>query len=502
LLARSRGFDGRVQGEQTSLLVDAVDRLVRFEEDDDPKVPVDAAEIAALLLNLASARHAVRGPRRLERQSHSASFSGRASLVGHLCRGQGSPDYFSQRETMQPIRQANLLEVNEFLVLDYIRDRGRTTRGEVERDLGISRASVSRIVKRLCAAGSVSETAGSSVGGGRPRDVLEYYFQGGSVLVADIGERKCRVALADLGGTIVRDFVRPTLDEGSAYRTLRALVREAAAEAGAQDLPVSSLVVGLPAIIDADTGVAYGSHWDFGGSDLVQRLAQDVSFPIAVENEANLSALAQAWRGLGRGVPNFALISIGTGVGGAVFANGQLIRGRHNAAGEVGFLQLSSDELHRPAAETTPSLERALGAAGIAAIARRHLAESDPGSPMLRQEIDPPAVFTSAEAGEAWGLQTVEEALDSIALAVIAVTAVVDPQLVILDGGVGRSLGPYVEGIKERVQLRLAFTPDIRVSELGPNSTVIGGVAAGLEFARQQQAPASALQPLKPLWHA
>jgi len=50
---------------------------------------------------------------------------------------------------MQPIRQTNLLEVNEFLVLDYIRDHGRTTRGEVERDLGISRASVSRIVKRL-----------------------------------------------------------------------------------------------------------------------------------------------------------------------------------------------------------------------------------------------------------------------------------------------------------------------------------------------------------------
>ena len=54
---------------------------------------------------------------------------------------------------MQPIRQTNLLEVNEFLVLDHIRDHGRTTRGEVERDLGISRASVSRIVKRLCAAG-------------------------------------------------------------------------------------------------------------------------------------------------------------------------------------------------------------------------------------------------------------------------------------------------------------------------------------------------------------
>jgi glucokinase len=402
---------------------------------------------------------------------------------------------------MQPIRQTNLLEVNEFLVLDYIRDHRRTTRGEVERDLGISRASVSRIVKRLCAAGSVIETAGSSTRGGRPSDILEFFFQGGTVVVADVGARKCHVALADLGGTILRNFVRATLDAGSAYETLRSLVLEATAEAEARGLPVSSLVIGLPAIIDPDTGLAFGSPWDFGGAGLVRRLAQDVSIPIAVENEANLSALAQAWRGLGRGLRNFAVISIGSGVGGAVFANGQLVRGRHNAAGEVGFLELCADELHRPVVESTPSLERAVGAAGIVTLARRYLAESDPES-LLRQDIDPPAVFAAAQAGADWGKRTIEDALDSIALAVIAISAVVDPQLVILDGGVGRSLGPYVDGIRQRVHLRVAFTPDIRVSELGPNSTVIGGVAAGLEFARQQRAPSAALHPLAALWHA
>jgi beta-glucoside kinase len=87
------------------------------------------------------------------------------------------------------------------------------------------------------------------------------------------------------------------------------------------------LVIGPPAIIDPDTGLVVGSPWDFGGSGLVRRLAQDAHIPIAVENEANLSAPAQAWRGLGLGLRNFAVISIGSGVGGAVFANGQLVRG-------------------------------------------------------------------------------------------------------------------------------------------------------------------------------
>ncbi len=85
---------------------------------------------------------------------------------------------------MQPIRQANLLEVNEFLVLDYIRERGQTTRGQVERDLGISRASVSRIVRRLYRAGAVIGTAGSASHGGRPSDILEFNYQGGSVIAA------------------------------------------------------------------------------------------------------------------------------------------------------------------------------------------------------------------------------------------------------------------------------------------------------------------------------
>jgi glucokinase len=403
---------------------------------------------------------------------------------------------------MQPIRQANLLEVNEFLVLDYIRERGQTTRGQVERDLGISRASVSRIVHRLCRAGSVIETAGSAPRGGRPSDILEFNYQGGSVIVADIGARKCHVALADLGGTIVADFVRPTLDAGTAYETLRSLVLEAMAEAESQVLPVSSLVVGLPAIIDPDSGVVFGSPWDFGGSDLVRRLAQDVSVPIAIENEANLAALAQAWRGLGRGLRDFAVISIGSGVGGAVVANGQLVRGRHNAAGEVGFLAPSLEELRRPAVEPAPSLERAASATGITASARAYLTQSDPGSPLLRQDLDPPAVFAAAEAGAAWAQQAVADALDLIALAVIAVSAVVDPELVILDGGVGRSLGPYVGGIVERVHPRVAFTPNVQVSELGPNSTVIGAVAAGLESARQQRAPTVALRPLSALWNA
>jgi glucokinase len=406
----------------------------------------------------------------------------------------------SRGETLQSIRQANLLEVNEFLVLDYIRERGRVTRSDVERDIGISRASVSRIVQRLRRDGTVLESPGRSTRGGRPSDILEFNYQRGSVIVADLGGRKCRVALADLSGTIVGDFVRSTLAAGSAYETLRAMVSEAKEEADAKGSAVSCLVVGLPAIIDPDTGMTFGSPWEFGGSDLVRRLSDDVCLPTAVENEANLAALAQAWRGLGRGLRDFAVISIGSGVGGAVVANGQLVKGRHHAAGEIGLLVPSSGALRGPANGPKPTLERALAAGAIAERSMRYLAEAAPGSPLLRQELDAQTVFAAADAGEEWAVAATEETLDLIALAIIAVASVVDPELVILDGGVGRSLGRYVDRIVERVHLRVAFTPAVRVSELGPTSTIIGGVAAGLELARQGWTPTAASHSLDALW--
>lgn len=403
---------------------------------------------------------------------------------------------------MLPIRQANVLEINEFLVLDFIRDQGRTTRGEVERELGLSRASVSRIVRRLETAGALVESAGGSSGLGRPRDIIEYNFQAGSVIAVDVGALNCRVALADLGGSRIRELSAPTLARGSPFDTLRQLVLDARHVASDLGLPVRSLVVGLPAIVDPDSERIFGSPWDFGGIDLVQRLTADLDVPIAVDNEANLAAIAQAWRGLGRGLRDFALLSIGSGVGGAIVANGQLVRGRHSAAGEFGYLARGLADLRRgdPHATPAPALEDAVAARGIAQRARTLLAREPATSP-LDHALDPPAIFEAAAQGAPWAIEVVDETIDLVAFAVIAIAAVADPEVIFFDGGIGRSLEPFLVGIAERVSRRVPFAPRLRVSELGPNSTVIGGVAAALELARQRRAPSAALRPLSAVWN-
>ena len=112
-----------------------------------------------------------------------------------------------------------------------------------------------------------------------------------------------------------------------------------------------AVVVGIPAVIDPGTGLATAGpnvHWQ--GFDLMGILAAEVAEPFEVDNDVNLGALGQAWRGAGRGVHSFVTISLGTGIGGGIVIDGHLIRGRHNAAGEVGYLPVGGGGTRRRAA--------------------------------------------------------------------------------------------------------------------------------------------------------
>jgi DNA-binding MarR family transcriptional regulator len=96
-----------------------------------------------------------------------------------------------------------MLEINEFLVLDYVRDHGPTTRTDIARDLGLSAASVSRIVGRLVRDALVTETGTVRSPGGRPRTVVSFRRDAGAVIAIDLGGTRTHAALADLGGTIL-----------------------------------------------------------------------------------------------------------------------------------------------------------------------------------------------------------------------------------------------------------------------------------------------------------
>ena len=387
---------------------------------------------------------------------------------------------------MSGLRHADLPEVNEFLVFDFVRGQEETTRTEIERSLGLSPASVSRIVNRLAESGLVTLAKGETTAPGRPRTRVRFNNRAGAVIAIDLGGTKCHGALADLAGVVLDEDVRPTGASGSPYGTLLACLRALSKDARVRDLPVKALAVGIPAVIDPDTGHARQApnvHWE--NFDIVGRLTVDAGVPVMVDNDVNLAALGHAWRGDGVNARDFVVISIGTGIGAGVVIDGQLVKGRHNAAGEVGALLVRSEQLGSSFRDGLGGFERVASGPAIERRARQLLDEGAMASILAEGPATPEAVFMAAAAGDPLATIVIEEVLDAIALALISISAVIDPERIVLDGGVSRSLPPYLDALAERIGRHLSHPPELRVSQLGPNATVVGAIAAALQHTRR-----------------
>jgi glucokinase len=394
-----------------------------------------------------------------------------------------------------------MLEVNEFLVLDFIRDHATTSRPEIARALGLSDSSVSRIVGRLLKSGVAVESPGQATTAGRPRSTITFNHQAGAVLAVDLGGTKCHGALADLSGASLFEDVRPTQGPGGAFAALSTTISTLRAAASERGSRVDAVAVGIPAFLDPVTGKAVGGPAvDWQDFEIVGSLRDTLDVPFLVENDANLAALAHAWRGDGRGLRDFVTVVMGTGIGAAVVANGRLVKGRHNAAGELGYLLTSREQLHAirlgQASEVGErpggygGLEKVAAGPSIASRARALIA-GGASSSLAGQPVTPELIFVAAAAGDPLAREIIDELLDDTALALAAITSIVDPEVIILDGSIGRSLEPYLAELSGRLTGRLLSIPRLCISRLGSNATVVGAIAAALQLAREQKAPSA-----------
>lgn len=415
----------------------------------------------------------------------------------------------------------NIAELNTFLLLDAIRSRGEATRRQLGRELGLSDASVSRIVKRLLAAGTIEELPGEGAVRGRTPSILRFVGPAGGVIAVDLGGTRCHGALADLaGGTLATDFREPSAEPGGgesggdAAGTLLACIE--ALEAAARDLgiPVRAVVVGIPALIDPVSQLAVAGpnvHWQ--GFDLLGILRERLSEPFEVDNDVNLAALGEAWRGQGRGIQSFVTVSLGTGIGGAVVIDGHLVRGSHNAAGEVGYFpfwrypapaapaqaagRAPAQAAGRAAGQDRPGFEDVAAGPALRARATELLAQAHhPGGGQagpqvtLGEAFDVADVFAAAARGDALGGQVVAELTAHVAAAITGITALVDPERVILDGAIGRALEPWLPALRDAVAACVFRPPDIVVSGLGQDAAVTGAIARALALVSELDEPA------------
>jgi predicted NBD/HSP70 family sugar kinase len=366
-----------------------------------------------------------------------------------------------------------LRALNERAVFDAVRESGPISRAEVARRTGISRPTVSVVLRSLLADGLVRETAYDP---GRPHYGAVFYEADPEIAVVlgvDFGSRVVRTALCDLGGAVrAREEIR---SRGSLEERIEALAGTVRSLLQSSKLPadlVENAVVALPAVVSPTDGSV--SSVDLPGleaSDFRRQLEQALRVPLTLENDVNLAAVAEQRHGVASGIADFAFLLVGAGLGAAVVLDWKVHRGHNGNAGELDAVRSGREDDFDPCAASVSKLASEL-AAGT--------------TTLLEPPYEVQHIFAAASAGDAVATAVVDETARRIALHIVPLAATLDVPLVVLGGGVGAN--PHLLGpVRHHLAEWLPFpAPRVEVSALGEAAVIEGALAAGLDIARER----------------
>src|SRR5436190_1771 len=373
---------------------------------------------------------------------------------------------------------ALLRTLNQGALMQRLRDSGPLSRAQLARDTGLSKPTVSQALAELEAVGLVRAVGPAAPSRGRTALLYEPDPTAGYVVGIDIGRAWIRVAVADLAGEIIGRRDTPNRAR-TAAAVVRAVAREARAavkHAGIGWKRVVHTVVGSPGVFDPATGRLWHAPNlpDWSKPGLADELRAALSPSTAIDNDANLAAVGERDFGRGQEARTFVYLELGTGLGVGIVIDGELYRGARGAAGEVGYIPWPVDGA--VARSERGRLEEATSAAAVVASAR------EAG---MRGELTAKDVFDAARKGNTRALRAVDIEADRVAHLLATITALVDPEFIVLGGGIGGSADLLRPRVEERLRDLTPLETRVEQSELGQDAIVLGAIATALGTARE-----------------
>jgi len=375
-----------------------------------------------------------------------------------------------------------LRNLNEKAVLERLLDQGSLTRMELEAFTGLSKPAVSDLLRRLESARLIRRD-GEKAGTYGPKAGL-WSLEPRSACVAGVGvtPHGLDVAIADITGALLAEAQIPKTPSESylAGPELHRVIDEAASRAGIAVKDLDQVVVGLPGIVDIQTGhLRKGQqlrNWE--GFDIPASLMSSLGHNhVIVENDVNLVALEEMAVGAAKGVQTFILFFVGEGVGGALVQAGRLVRGTTGSAGELGGAVVPERLAAPGEAVRVTLLENLLSVEGIDALLTAHgLSNADHAT----------AVQAAAADADRHGA-FLDELAYRFAVGLAGAIGILDPDMVVLAGEIGQAGGRV---LAQRVSALLAALP-IALPQIVPTAVSAKAVRAGaielaLEYARDR----------------
>ena len=345
----------------------------------------------------------------------------------------------------------------------------------------------STIVRELVDIGLVQPEGTASGSLGRAAALYGVNGRAGIVFGVDLGGTKVRAALADLYGEIYAEQTEPTDDRGgkAVIAQVRRMGDGMVERLGLDWQQVSAAGFCAPGAMNAVTGgmdLAYNLP-GFGELPLHSELSAALEVEVIIDNDVNMAAMGEQWKGLATTASSFAFLAIGTGVGMGLVIDNELVHGARGAAGEIAYLPIGLDIFENPKIRLRGALEEAAASSAIEDQLRRRLDEGMPSTLEVGALIAD--IFDAAGDGDAVGAAVVAHQARLVAQAILSVSAVVDPQLFVLGGGIG-SNPLLLDPVRRYVDEIAPYEIRVEMSALGDRASVLGALAAGLHHVRQK----------------
>lgn len=297
----------------------------------------------------------------------------------------------------------------------------------------------------------------------------------------DVGGTSVKCGLFQTDGVLVEKWEIPTRTENQGEQILPDIAESILNKIKEKNLKkeeIEGVGIGIPGPVNEKGEVACAVNLYWGFKEVAKELGELTGLSAKAGNDANVAALGEAWKGAAAGARNVILITLGTGVGGGIIVNGQIVSGFHGAGGEVGHANINHEETEACNCGNRGCLEQYTSATGIVRVAKKMLAATDEASTL--RDADPLTakdVLDAMKAGDALAVKIMDEVGEQLGGALAVFAAVVDPEAIVIGGGVSKAGQPLIDCIEKHYK-KYAFslckdTP-ITIATLGNDAGIYG----------------------------
>ncbi len=268
----------------------------------------------------------------------------------------------------------------------------------------------------------------------------------------DLGGTTVKLAWFNELGELLEKWEIPTVTADGGQQILPDIAESVNAfldGKGVDRSQVLGIGIGVPGPVSSDGVVNKCVNLGWGVFNIHETLSGLTGLRVKAGNDANVAALGEAWKGGGNGCGNMIMATLGTGVGGGIIIDGKPVYGVHGAGGEIGHLVVNSKETEPCGCGKFGCAEQYCSATGVVRVARRHMAQSAlPSCLRSAENMTCKDVFAAAADGDALAQEALEQVYDYMGQFLANICCTVDPEIVVLGGGVSRAGQPLLEGAK------------------------------------------------------